>query len=628
MSKIAEWLGNDVAKCNFEITTDRPTISIDKNLKAFETEMYTTVLSTGGDVHTVDKAFKQIATEIETTAMPTGFAVVTFEEPFKNIATDSETTMLTTDLITNTFDITVQQSTKEFETTTEAFTETLCARKVAQIYLNLDSSTSKVSFIFKKFEDLFKKSCKKQFDEISNYLKTASSKRCQGTTVETTRAVTVTESSVSEATCQTEEEQTKFVERLLLQCSKKVDKVATWLGDDEEKCKFEISTERPTIQRDKYVKQIQTEIDTTMLTTGSDIITKEQPFKYIETGAETTMLTTDVHTATFDITISEVTKELETTTQVVEETQCSKKISRFYLKFDEDLSKNFLFNKFDQLFQKSCKKQHDDIQKYVKDAPSKRCPKTTVASTESPSTEITGSSCQDEDQQMKYVALLLIQCSKKVSKVADWLGDDVDKCNFELVTERPTIQTDKVMKHLETEADTTILNTFGNFITKDSVFKFEQTNEDTTHISTGFDIISREQPYKNIITEVETTMMSTEVVTDVHEITVYHTHKHMETTTEAVQETECSRKIARVYLKFEPEDLTKNFIFKKFDQQFEKQCKKQHDEVLKYVRDSPSKRCNGTQANDVLAPTTAAKVGSTKPTTPGKFLQVFKFSNF
>ena len=233
---------------------------------------------------------------------------------------------------------------------------------------------------------------------------------------------------------------------------------------------------------------------------------------------------------------------------------------------------------------------------------------------------MTGTPCQDEDQQVKFLESILVQCSKKVHKVAEWLGDDVDKCNFEITTERPTIQTDKVMKHLETEMYTTMMTTHGDIVTVQKGIKLIATEIETTTLTTGFEVVTHEKPFSETITERETTTLITDVITNTRDITVRLSTKQFETTTEAFQETQCSRKIARAFLKLEPEDLTKNFVFKKFDQDFQRTCKKQHDEISKYAKESVSKRCNGTETKALGAPTTAVKAAAKGSTTLGKRL--------
>ena len=381
--KIADIAGDDVNKCQFALVTEMPITLVDKVFKGILTEADTTSMSTGANLITSEKMMKGIATEEDTTVLAIEEQLITRDKAFKEIVTEGETTELTTgglvhvetrlfkDIASETFittgstamfedtqDVTITVSTKQFETTklttgvleltkevepmrtlkrfettTEIAPHTPCARKIAETYLKVDGGYEYDAFGFKQFEKQFQKLCKTNYDKIQVYLKSAPSKRCNGTTValasttpssvaakkDTTvgefgfnEPAVETESEFNQVTgksCETIEEQIVYIERLLMMCVKRIEAsgaagagaklsaaqlaMLEALGNDVNRCHFLLTTLRPTIIDDKIFKEIQTEAESTVLSTGDLIVSTEKVIKALETGIETTTMTTE-----------------------------------------------------------------------------------------------------------------------------------------------------------------------------------------------------------------------------------------------------------------------------------------------------------------------------------------------
>ena len=214
-----------------------------------------------------------------------------------------KTTTLTTGIIHQTKELEVFKTGKRIETITEAVEKSVCSRKIAKTYLDLEPSDDRKSYAFRKFEKVLHIQCQKQHEKILSYLKVALSKRCNSSTTVNIASSTssglerkditlefnfddealVTESAilgVTKNSCENIEDQIDTIERLLLTCSKRHPKIAEWVNsDDTSVCQFQLTTERPITQVDKVVKAIETEAETTAIYTGGLIVTTEKVYK-------------------------------------------------------------------------------------------------------------------------------------------------------------------------------------------------------------------------------------------------------------------------------------------------------------------------------------------------------------
>ena len=273
--------------------------------------------------------------------------------------------------------------------------------------------------------------------------------------------------------------------------------------------------------------------------------------------------------------------------------------------------------------------------------------------------EVTGTGCQTEEQQIDYIEKQLSLCAKRNSVIAKVVSsDDLSVCSFYVATDRPTIESERIFKGLETEGMTTILSTgyliasesklmkvfeteayttmvsSGQMmITKVKEFKDIITEADTTELATGGDILAQTRLFKLVSTETywttlattviehtkeftltdatkefETTTLSTSLIEDIKEIDVMKTVKRFETTTQPARHSECGRKIARTYLKLDDSYEADSYSFKQFEKLFDKQCHTNYLRITDYVKTSIKNRCTGSSQTPSFVSTSETSV--------------------